>query len=191
MRNRCNDNGQIRDLRLHRGDGVLAKLACIRQSRVLWVLTLVAVGGCASKPVSLVRNGTTSVETVASAAAQVWWVDVRSIGSGTQVIGEVIRYRDWPVERPGHVSVELCAPDTQCSTAVEVKLEPVYTFGGNSRRLAFTVTLAYPLSPISTVRVVHHALGCPEEMTAGTRPVLIGQQIQRKTMPLAGEDRCS
>lgn len=125
------------------------------------VLVLTA---CAVEPVSLVRDGAVVVQTSSSAAARVWWADVQSIGQETVVTGEVIRHRDWPADRPGHVDVQVVATDGRSIGTTHAELVPVPTASADSRRLAFRVTLAQRPPPDSIVRVIHLA----QERTHGT-----------------------
>lgn len=128
---------------------------------LLGVLTLT---GCAGGPVSLVRNGAVVVQTSSSAAARVWWADVQSIGQETVVTGEVIRHRDWPADRSGHIDIEVVAMDGRPIGITHAELNPVLTGSADSRRLAFRVTLAKRPPPESIVRVSHQV----QESTHGT-----------------------
>ncbi len=119
--------------------------------------------GCASEPISLTVDGKIAVENVSSTAGHVWWSDVRTFGQDVRVVGEFIRHQAWPVDRLGHMDIEVLVPNNAKTTITNVMLVPVQTAGGDSRRLAFTVPLAQRPPPGSTVRVIHHAsLGAGE-----------------------------
>ena len=119
--------------------------------------------GCASEPISLTGDGKIAVENVSSAAGHVWWADVRASAQQVRVVGEFIRRPAWPVDRLGHMDIEVLVPNNAKTTITNVMLVPVQTAGGDSRRLAFTVPLAQRPPPGSTVRVIHHAaLGAGE-----------------------------
>lgn len=133
----------------------------MKRFALLGVLVLTA---CAGQPVSLVRDGTVVVQTSSSTAARIWWADVRLDGRETVVTGEVIRYRNWPADRPGHIDVEVIASDGRPIDIIHAELDPVLTASVDSRRLAFSVLLAYRPPAQSIVRVSHQV----QESTHGT-----------------------
>lgn len=125
----------------------------------LATLAVVALGlaGCATAPVNLARDGAVTVETVSSPAAWVWYAEPRAGAGKAWVSGEVIRRREWPADRPGHVDIEVLGPDGSPLTQATTPLRPVRTGGGDTLRLAFSVPLNSRPPAGSTVRVIHHA----------------------------------
>ena len=129
----------------------------------LWVVVLMGTVGCADGPVSLTRDRQIVVESASSAAGRLWWIDVRASVRRTWVEGEVIRHKEWPADRMGHIDVAVISADGAKVAVDNVALVPVQTVGGDSRRLAFTAPLAQRPPPGSTLRVIHHSsLGAGE-----------------------------
>lgn len=136
-------------------------MPCTERRGLAALSAAVALGlsGCAGGPASLTRDGALRVETVSSPAALVWWADVRADTGKVWVTGEVIRDKEWPAVRPGHVDIELVNRSGPRIPITNGALQPVQTAAGNSRRLAFRMDLPERPSPGSTVRVIHHATG--------------------------------
>lgn len=134
-------------------------MPCTERRRLAALAAAATLGlaGCAVGPVNLARDGGVTVETVSSPAALMWYAEPQAGAGKAWVAGEVIRRREWPADRPGHVDLEVLGPDGRPLTRAEVPLQPVRTAGGDTRRLAFTVPLNRRPPPGSTVRVMHHA----------------------------------
>lgn len=125
---------------------------------LLWVAAPAVLSvGCSVGPVNLVQDDVVQFETISSEAAVLWWAEAWADTNRTWVIGEVIRHREWPADRPGHVDLQVIGRNGPLAQA-EVSLRPVRTAGGDTRRLAFCVPLASRPPRGSTVRVVHHAV---------------------------------
>lgn len=127
--------------------------------RGLLIVAVVFLMGCSARPANLVREGEVDVERVSAETAVVWLADVHVREQEAWVTGEVIRHKERPADRPGHVDVEVVQPGGSVVPMGDGILKPVQTAGGNSRRLAFNVTLSQQLLPGSTVRVVYHGQG--------------------------------
>lgn len=121
-----------------------------------YLAALASLAGCAGNPVNLEHNGALVVEKVSSSSGHVWWAEVQANRRGTWVTGEIIRHTQSPTDRPGHVDIEVVLPQGMTTTHAAVALDPVYTAGGESRRLAFTAYLLQQPPSGSTVRVIHH-----------------------------------
>lgn len=147
-------------------------MPCTERCR-LATLAAAALGlaGCAASPVNLARDGAVRVEMVSSPAALVWYAEPRAGGGNAWASGEVIRRKEWPADRPGHVDLVVFGPDGIPLAQTGAALQPVRTAGGDTRRLAFTVPLNRRPPPGSTVRVVHHAAarsgGAADALTHG------------------------
>lgn len=128
-----------------------------RRTAALCAAAALGLAGCAADPVNLARDGGVTVKTVSSPAALVWYAEPQAEAGKAWVAGGVIRRREWPADRPGHVDLEVLGPDGRPLTWAEVPLLPVRTASGDTRRLAFTVPLNRRPPPGSTVRVMHHA----------------------------------
>ena len=143
-------------------------MPCTERRRLAALAAAATLGlsGCAADPVNLARDGGVMVEMVSSPAALVWYAEPRAGAGKTWVSGEVIRHREWPVDRPGHVDLEVLGPGGTPLARTDAALQPVRTAGGDTRRLAFTVPLNRRPPPGSTVRVIHHAAARSERGAA-------------------------
>lgn len=145
-------------------------MLCTERCRTaaLYAVAMLGLAGCAADPANRARDGGVTVEMVSSPAALVWYAEPQAGAGKTWVAGEVIRRREWPADRPGHVDLEVLGPDGTPLARAEVPLQSVRTAGGDTRRLAFTVPLDQRPPPGGTVRVMHHAAaigdgGAPDE----------------------------
>lgn len=116
----------------------------------LWLLSAT---GCAMPVRDLIRDRTVTVETVASHWAIVTSVSVGQWATGVECAG-ILRRRSFTRGLiPGHVDVNLIAPDGVIVRTISVPLQKRRATSG---MVYFRATLDIQPPPGSTVRVTHH-----------------------------------
>ncbi len=124
------------------------------------IVILFVLSACGSSLKNLVREGTSKVDTTSSRGVHFNRVDVYESDAGLLVRGELHKrsHRRGPI--PGHVHIEIIAPD---GTVLANTSTNYHRGSSKSRTSRFTVKIPIEVPMNSTIQIMHHRAGDREE----------------------------